>query len=68
MSRSRNLFGYFRFNKQLVLCGNQVFLVYLASYCFPAVLVSKLFYFYYVIVYFRLVSVVTEGEHLFAAK
>ena len=68
MPSSRNLFGYFRFNKQLVLCRNQVFLVYLASYCFPTVLVSKLFYFYYVIVYFRLVSVATEEELLFTVE
>ena len=46
---------------------NQVFLVYLASYYFPTVLVSK-FFFYYVIVYFRLVSVATEDELLFTLE
>ena len=47
---------------------NQAFLVLFSLLLLPAVLVSIEFYFTPVIIYFRLVSVVTEGELLFTEK
>ena len=65
---SRNVSEYFFVFIKIIFSRNQAFLVLFSLLLFSAVLVILKFYFTSVIIYFRLVSVVTEGELLFTEK